>query len=151
MRDFVASRGPKLAPYFDTNRKPTCGIKMSVPGALLPIFKLLQNYSFELKNRKGSGIKRHIKFDDYRRTLFLQIKEPEDKKWTVISADEASEAMGRLNRAAYEKKKADISPRNPLGTGGGNEENSTPMDDSDENAQGGSGMGDWLPPAREDL
>ena len=92
-RDFIASRGSKLAPFMDGNNRPTCGMRMSVPEHLEPAFRLLKRYGFHLKDTRNKGTRSNVRFDDYKKSLFLQVKFPDETEWLHISPDEAHEAL----------------------------------------------------------
>ena len=97
IRDYIAARGPKMASYVDSDRKPTCGIRMEVPAHLLPNFKLLKRYGFCLRRREGN-LKSHVKFDDYKKNLFMQVRfSGEGEEWLNIYPDEAHEAMRKMD------------------------------------------------------
>lgn len=92
-RDFLASRGTFLADFIDDQRKPTCGIRMEIPDSLMPTFRILKRYSFHLRKSNGRT-KDHIKYDDFKRSLFMQVKLPDDEgEWLQVYPDEAHEIL----------------------------------------------------------
>ena len=98
-RDDFFSRGPMLAEHRDHQGKPTCGIRLHIPAHLMSSFKTLEQYGYELKNKHGNEIKKHIKFEDYDGTLFLQVKHRNDKDWLNFSVEQArSELKGGNDR-----------------------------------------------------
>ena len=113
IRDFVASRGPKLADYTDRNRKPTCGIRMEVPESLMPTFKLLKRYEFHLRKSEETPVKCHIKFDDYKRSIFMQVRfKSEGEEWMSVSPEEAYEAMKKVETKRNVRLRSLNSPPN---------------------------------------
>ena len=88
-RDFIASRGNRLAPYVDSENKPTCGMRMSIPTFLEPAFRLLKRYGFHLKDVRGSGVKSNVRFDDFKRSVFLQVRFPGERDFMNVYPEEA--------------------------------------------------------------
>ena len=109
IRDEVASKGVNLAGYVDDKRKPTCGVRMDIPKDLVPTFNVLFNYGISLKKKMGDKLKKHIKFDDFSKSLFLRVKIGEED-WFSITPEEAKESIGRDNRRRNERMRSLISP-----------------------------------------
>lgn len=87
-RDLVASRGIKLAPYVDEKNKPTCGMRLQVPTRdLLPTFNMLNRYGFHLRRNEGENKKNNVRFDDYKQSLYLQVKLKNDKRGEWLTYD----------------------------------------------------------------
>ena len=64
-RDEFFALGPHLADYRDGENKPTCGIRLHIPKKLMPSFKILESFGFEMRRKhERDEVKRHIKFDD---------------------------------------------------------------------------------------
>ena len=98
-RDEILMRGPMLASYRDIKNKPTAGIRLDVPVHLMGTFKTLEAFGYGLKRRHGPEFRKHIKFDEFYETLYLQvgIKEPDTTiEWTTYYAQEAKEGLRRL-------------------------------------------------------
>ena len=55
-RDRILSKGPKLASYRDDEGKPTCGMRLQIPGHLMQQFKTLENFAFSKKKDFGGRI-----------------------------------------------------------------------------------------------
>ena len=94
-RDLVISSSPSLSSKFDREGRPTAGIRLEIPEELTETFRLLSRFGTRLRARHGAGTKRHIKFDDFRGTLYTNIKLPGDNTWTKVTA-----AMAREDLAA---------------------------------------------------
>lgn len=113
-RDFIASRGRKLAGYVDNDRKPTCGMRMEIPEELVPTFNMLKKYGFYLKKHEGEN-KNHVRFDDYKRSLYLQVKfkRDGDSDWINVYPDEAHEALVRADRGKTTRRWTGSPERSP--------------------------------------
>ena len=109
IRDMVMSRGPKLAGFVDKDRKPTCGLRQEIPNHLVPSFRILHKYGINLKKRAPDA-KKHIKFDDYNRTLFIQVKVDEDSEWINVSVDEASNTIKKSDAKRSQRLRSLFSP-----------------------------------------
>ena len=109
-RDRVMMSGPKLSGYVDEDKKPTCGLRQEIPAHLLPSFKVLHKYGINLKKRLGTNMKKHIKFDDYTRSLFIQIKTDTDGNWINITPDEANSSIRRSDEKKRKELRAILSP-----------------------------------------
>ena len=100
-RDDILTRGPMLSEYRNEEGKPTAGIRLEIPSHLMGSFKSLEAFGFALRRRHGPSFKKHIKFDEFEESLYLQagIKEEEDTPvdWTRYSATEAREGLKTLN------------------------------------------------------
>ena len=55
-RDRVFSCGPQLSEYRDEDGKPTCGIRLQIPGHLMGQFRTLESYAFAQRNQHGKGL-----------------------------------------------------------------------------------------------
>ena len=97
-RDRIFSCGPKLASYRDAANKPTCGIRLHIPGHLMSHFKTLESFAGMLREKHGSQMKKHIKFDEHKRSLFIQIKHEDDKEWVDFGVEQAREEKERMNQ-----------------------------------------------------
>lgn len=109
-RDKVSTRGIKLKDFVDNDRKPTCGLRMEVPEHMLPTFRILHRYGLSLRRRMGNDFKKHIKFDDYRKSLFLQARTDPDSEWMNITPDEADESMRKGNARRSERLRTMLTP-----------------------------------------
>ena len=96
-RDTVFRRGNKLAGYIDENRRPTCGIRLHITEKMKPAFNVLQRYGFLLK-KKHPSLKKYVKFDDYQRSLFIQVRLEEGGEWLNVTPEEAGDFVRENDR-----------------------------------------------------
>jgi hypothetical protein len=82
---------------------------MDIPQYLLGTFNVLQSHGFKLKQRYGNEFRRHVKFDDSRQDLYLEIKIPGDQSWERISAELAREMKDTEERAASQRLRTRLS------------------------------------------
>ena len=143
IRDEILMRGPMLASFRDDEGKPTAGIRLRIPGHLMGAFKALEAFGHRLKRNYGENFKKHIKFEEYDCTLYIQVgikREGEAMEWTSYTADQARES----NKKADDKKRgpkidflSSVSPKQRRGddaTGVGQAAGTT-------TSSGGSGTG----------
>lgn len=83
----------KLSSFIDVNGKATAGMRMEVPSRLQQSFRVLFKYGQNLRARHGQGTRRHVKFCDLERNLFLNIKLPGDEGWSKVSLEVAMRGM----------------------------------------------------------
>ena len=114
-RDEVFAARTKLGTYVDGDGKPTSGLRMQIPGYLMPTFKILEAYGYELRGLHGPNFRRYIKFDEFERTLFLQVKFPNIDEWFNISAEEARISRQRKNNRRIASAREFFSPEPKLG------------------------------------
>ena len=100
-RDFFFSKARNLAEYRDSEGRPTAGNRLAVPPFLLPIFKLLNEYGYEIRNVNGRDTKRYIKFDDQNLSLFLEVRLSGQSKWIKVCLDQARSYSKEKDRAEY--------------------------------------------------
>ena len=146
LRDRVAGRGIRLAGFIDHERKPTCGIRMEVPSHLLPAFRVLQRYSFSLK-RKFPSMKKHIKYDDFVRSIFLQIKIDDSSEWMNISPEEANSSLKRGDIRRNGRLRSALSPENEIPSVRG-ERTSLSAAEETYRTPGATPVSSWRPPPR---
>ena len=96
-RDRVFACGPRLAGYRDSSNKPTCGIRLHIPGHLMSQFKLLESFGATMRNQHNNEVKKHIKFDELNRCLYIQIKHERDREWVDFSVEQARIEKEKLN------------------------------------------------------
>ena len=89
VRDLVMSHSVNLAGSVDGRGKPTAGTRIELPPELRDTFRLLSRFGTRLRARHGEGTKRHVKFDDFEGSLYVNIKLPGDESWTRISPEMA--------------------------------------------------------------
>ena len=85
VRDMVLGQVSNLSPYVDDDRRATAGVRMEVPKRLTQEFRVLFKYGQNLRARHGDGTRRHVKFDDENKSLFLNVKLPGDDSWSKVS------------------------------------------------------------------
>ena len=99
--DYFFSKARNLSSYRDDEGNPTAGIRMDVAPYLLPVFKLLNNHGFEIKNAHGKETRRYIKFDEENLSLFLEVRLPGQTKWTRIKPDQARSFLDEKDKIEY--------------------------------------------------
>ena len=92
-RDSVLGASTKLAAYIDANGRPTAGLRIEVPRRLRSSFTLLYRYGQKLRQRHGAGTRRHVKFDDVDRTIYLNVRLPDDDSWSRVSIELARKGL----------------------------------------------------------
>ena len=93
VRDQVMGTASKLAPFVDANGKPTAGMRIQIPRRLQTDFRILFKYGQTLRTRHGEGTRRHVKFEDTTRSLYLNVKLPGDEQWSRVSTELASRGL----------------------------------------------------------
>ena len=93
VRDMVLGSAAKLGPFRDATGRPTAGMRMEVPPALQQDFRILFRYGQNLRTRHGLGTRRHVKFDDLTRGLYLNVKLPGDDGWSKVNLDLAKRGL----------------------------------------------------------
>ena len=84
VRDTVASHARNLANQISKEGLPLAGLRMDIPPHLMNTFKLLENHGHELRNGHGEDFKCHIRFDDEAKSLYLNVKIPNESTWTRV-------------------------------------------------------------------
>ena len=92
-RDLIMTSSPSLANKIVGEGRPTMGLRLEIQQELDYTFRLLTRFGARLRARHGPGTKRHIKFDDFTRSLFANVKLPGDPSWTRVTAAMAREDM----------------------------------------------------------
>ena len=92
-RDSVIGAAAKLADHKDQDGRPTAGMRIEVPPRLQQPFRILFKYGQTLRSRHGQGTRRHVKFDDLTRSLYLNVKLPNDTEWSRVSLDLATRGI----------------------------------------------------------
>ena len=91
IRDMVASYASNLAKYKNSN--PPVNFRLEIPDCLRDVFRTLEKYGHTLKDRLGPGLKRHIKFDDQKKTLYMDVCKPTETEWIRVDFDFALEEV----------------------------------------------------------
>ena len=68
---------------------------MEIPEELADTFRLLSRFGTRLRARHGNGTRRHIKLDEFKGSLYSNIKLPGDTEWTRVLPE-----MARADLAA---------------------------------------------------
>ena len=92
-RDFVASKAVNLAELVENDGKPRAGVRMDVPGHLMPTNNDLKSYAYQTRQSHGKGTKTHIKYDDQKMDLYLEVKLPGSDNWLRIMPEQARELI----------------------------------------------------------
>ena len=92
-RDLVMGSASKLAEYIDSNGKPTAGMRMEIPSFLQQEFRVLFRYGQTLRTRHGVGTRRHVKFDEMEKSLYLNVRLPRDDRWSLVSLEMAKRGL----------------------------------------------------------
>ena len=92
-RDLAMASSVNLAKYIDQFGKPTAGTRIEVPEELGDTFRLLSRFGTRLRARHGAGTKRHVKFDDYNGSMYVNVKLPGDATWTRVSPNMAKDDL----------------------------------------------------------
>ena len=100
-RDYFFSKVRNLATYRDEEGNPTAGVRMDVAPYLLPVFKLLNNHGFDIRNAHGKETRRYIKFDEENLSLYLEVRLPGQSKWTKIKPDQARSFSDEKDKLEY--------------------------------------------------
>lgn len=98
-RDLLLSGDTNLSSYTDGNGKPTAGLRLEVPTELMDTFRLLARFGTRVRARHGEGTKRHIKFDYYEASLYINVKLPGDEVWSCVSPAMAKADLDACTRA----------------------------------------------------
>ena len=93
-RDYVMGHVTNLAGFIDDQGKPTAGVRLEVPFHLKGIFQDLQQYGRILRRQHGSGFKRHVRFDDSKLSLYMDIRLPGTQEWLYVDHGMAAENRG---------------------------------------------------------
>ena len=92
-RDLMMASSVALAKCIDPEGRPTAGTRLEIPKELEYTFRLLSRFGTRLRARHGVGTKRHVKFDDFEGSLYMNVKLPGDHDWTRVSPDMAREDL----------------------------------------------------------
>ena len=95
VRDMVVSYAPNLRAWRekDGSGRSAAGLRLEIPDHLMSVFKTLERYGHYLKDRYKDGLRRHIRYDDYSRTLVMDYALPGSDKWDRIDFDNAREEL----------------------------------------------------------
>ena len=111
-RDLVAAHSKHLSSAVDDQGNPTAGLRMDIPLHLMSTFKLLEAHGHKMRMRYGSDFKRHVRFDDGRKSLYLNVRLPGERLWTRISPDFAGECAREMESSDEMKEKFGLKAAN---------------------------------------
>ena len=97
-RDMLMSGTPNLASFTDSAGRPTAGLRLEIPKELDPTFKLILRFGTRLRARHGEGTKRHVRFDDFEASLYINVKLPGDTEWSRVSPALAKADLDQSSR-----------------------------------------------------
>ena len=106
VRDSVIGASAKLGDKVDKDGRPTAGIRIEIPQGLRGDFSTLQRFGYQLRMRHGRGTRRHIKFDDANRSLFLNVKLPGDISWSRVGLELARKGIQTRERVHSQELEA---------------------------------------------
>ena len=109
-RDSVVGASSKLAQFVDTNGRPTAGIRMEVPRKLRAAFTSLFRFGQQLRGRHGEGTRKHVKFDDATKSLYLNVKLPGDEEWCRVSLELARRGIRARQQLTDNKVERHLDP-----------------------------------------
>ena len=92
-RDSVIGASSKLGNCINDNGQPKAGIRLEIPPSLKSDFNTLRRFGQLLRSRHGQGTRRHVKFEDSDRSLFLNVKLPGDKRWSRVNLEFAKRSL----------------------------------------------------------
>ena len=99
-RDMVLSYAPNLSDWRGS-KGGNVGIRIEIPIHLKQVFNTLQNHGFSLREEHGPELKRHVKFDDEERSLFLHVKLPGETEWIRVDHEYARERRRDQERLKF--------------------------------------------------
>ena len=91
VRNMVASYTSNLAEW--KGSVPPINFRMEFPDHLAGVFKTLDSYGHVLKGKLGKTTRRNIKFDDTKKTLYMDICPHNEKEWLRVDYELAREEM----------------------------------------------------------
>ena len=91
IRDYVMGQAVNLGTHVDLTGKPEAGIRIEVPEHLNNEFRDFLSFGRAMYKKHGSGFKRHIKFDDRKQCMYMDMKLPGDDEWLFVDQKLATE------------------------------------------------------------
>ena len=95
-RDLVTAHSKHLSTAVDDQGNPKAGLRLDIPLHLMSTFKSLEAHGHKMRMRYGNDFKRHVRFDDDRKSLYLNVRLPGERLWTRISPDFARECAWEI-------------------------------------------------------
>ena len=153
-RDFVASRAVNLAALVKADGQPMAGVRLDIPGFLMPTFRDLNSYAFHARKTHGKRTKTHIKFDDSNASLILELRLPSSDNWLRVLPAKARELITEHTANELRQLQADMRERRNRLDGPSmstsswaSSANSIPL--GQRSTSSCSSSSSWQPPARE--
>ena len=101
-RDFYFSKARNLAAYRDDQGNPTAAMRIDIPPFLMSTFRMLNDHGHDIRKAHGTDTRRYIKFDEANLSLYLEIRLPNQVKWTRIKPDQVMSYNEEKDRASYQ-------------------------------------------------
>lgn len=101
----MASHAKNLAEEIDREGKPLAGLRLEIPDCPRGTFKTLESHGYALRQRYGPTLKRHIRFDDYAKDLYLNVKLPGEEEWMKILPDFASREQRESEQSSMDGRR----------------------------------------------
>ena len=86
-----------LADYRDDEGRPTCGLRLHIPGYLMSSFKILEQFGYYLRQKHNGELTKYIKFDEHDHSLFLQVRHKKETDWITFNVEQAKIEMAKNN------------------------------------------------------
>ena len=113
-RDYVAGKAVNLAPLVDKEGQPQAGVRMDVPGFLMSTYNDLKSYAFQTRQSHGRGTKTHIKFDNGKFDLYLEVKLPLSENWLRILPEKARDLINAATSREINDLQTNLKKRQTL-------------------------------------
>ena len=103
MRDTVIGSSGMLSEMHDkVTKRSTAGIRVDVPGFLRSEKKILEEYGRRIR-MKHRGTKHHLKFDEGKTTIYLNIRKAGERDWSRVYPGDARDWVRDLRKSEAEK------------------------------------------------
>ena len=94
IRDMVASYASNLANY--KKASSPINFRLEIPDYLRGVFRTLESHGHSMRERFGPGFRRHIKYDDSKKTLVMDVCKPNETKWIRVDHEFAQSELQLL-------------------------------------------------------
>ena len=84
IRDMVFRHASNLSAWRDNDRDNSVGVRLQIPTHLLGKFNTFSQHGYDLPNKYGPGLKRHIRFYDTELDLCMNVKLPNSEEWFTV-------------------------------------------------------------------
>ena len=68
-------------------------------------FKTLENFAFQLKKRNNGDLTKYIKFDEFQRSMYLQVRHRRESDWITFTAEQARREMDKENNQKTQRSR----------------------------------------------